>query len=74
VRVGRGGTSTFTLGSVPGALQVVRTGPRVTVTGEGPLLAHVGAALVAHGHAPTDLQVRRASLEDVFLQITGGRA
>jgi len=62
------------LDSVPGAAQVTRTGPRVTVTGEGPLLAHVGAALVASGHAPTDLQVRRASLEDVFLQITGGRA
>jgi len=43
----------------------------VDVLGEGPVLAHVGAALVAHGLAPTDLQVRRRTLEDVFLHLTG---
>ena len=43
-------------------------GRRVSVTGSGALLAHVAAALVAHGLAPVDLQVKRASLEDVFLR------
>jgi ABC-2 type transport system ATP-binding protein len=42
----------------------------VEVMGEGPVLAHVGAALVAHGLAPTDLQVQRMSLEDVFIHLT----
>lgn len=43
----------------------------IEVVGEGPVLAHVGAALVAHGTAPTDLRVERRSLEDVFLRLTG---
>jgi len=43
----------------------------VEVLGEGPVLAHVGAALVAHGCAPDDLQVLRMNLEDVFLRLTG---
>ena len=45
----------------------------VNVFGAGPVLAHVGAALVAHGSEPTDLQVERMSLEDVFLRLTGQR-
>jgi ABC-2 type transport system ATP-binding protein len=60
------------LASVPGATGIARVGRRITVSGTGPLLAHVGAALVEHGLAPVDLQVRRASLEDVFLALTGG--
>ena len=56
------------LGEVGG---VTRRGPHVTVNGRGALLAHVAAALVAHGVAPVDLQVERASLEDVFLAIVG---
>ncbi len=35
-------------------------------------IAGMSAELVAHGLAPIDLEVRRASLEDVFLTITGG--
>ncbi len=60
------------LDAVPGAQEVQQRGRRVTVTGRGALLANVAAALVSHGMAPTDLQVHRANLEDVFLRITGG--
>ena len=49
-----------------------RDGRRVRVTGHGPLLAVVAAALVAHDIMPVDLRVRQASLEDVFLELTGG--
>jgi ABC-2 type transport system ATP-binding protein len=52
--------------------EVQRFGRRVSVTGRGPLLARVAAALVGHGIVPTDLQVKRADLEDVFLQLTRG--
>jgi len=51
---------------------VEQTGRRVSVTGRGPLLAVVAAELVAHGEKPIDLAANRASLEDVFLTITGG--
>jgi ABC-2 type transport system ATP-binding protein len=50
---------------------VRREGPRVIVEGRGAVLAHVGAALVANGLAPADLQVEAPSLEDVFLSLTG---
>jgi ABC-2 type transport system ATP-binding protein len=60
------------LEDVAGVDAVVRRGRRVTATGRGPLLARVAAALVAHGEEPIDLEVRRPSLEDVFLTITGG--
>jgi ABC-2 type transport system ATP-binding protein len=49
---------------------VVRNGPRVEVTGSGPVLAMVAAALVEHGMAPPDLRLEQASLEDVFLRLT----
>jgi ABC-2 type transport system ATP-binding protein len=55
---------------VEGVAEVKREGRRVTVTGEGPLLAYVAAALVSRGIAPTDLRVERTSLEDVYLRIT----
>jgi ABC-2 type transport system ATP-binding protein len=42
----------------------------VTVTGTGPLLARVAAALADHGAEPDDLTVERASLEDAFLTLT----
>ena len=45
-------------------------GPRVEVAGDGPVLAHVGAALIAHGMEPTDLRLEQPTLEDVFLNIT----
>lgn len=59
------------LTSVDGVEEIVRTGHRVSVTGSDALLAHVAASLADHGLMPVDLQVTRASLEDVFLTITG---
>jgi ABC-2 type transport system ATP-binding protein len=50
---------------------VSRQGRTVTVTGSGALLASVAAALVSNGLKPLDLAANRASLEDVFLTITG---
>jgi ABC-2 type transport system ATP-binding protein len=50
---------------------VSRDGARIEVRGGGAVLAHVAAALVAHGIAPPDLHVDRPTLEDVFLDLTG---
>ena len=50
---------------------VSRRGRTVTVAGRGALLASVAAALVSNGLKPLDLAANRASLEDVFLTITG---
>ncbi len=58
------------LATVTGVRSVDRAGPRVTVHGTGPLLAHTAAALVEHGIAPADLRVERRSLEDAFLALT----
>lgn len=62
------------LADCPGAAEIVRDGARYRVRGKGPLLAHVAAALVAHGHTPADLAVERATLEDVFLRLSGAPA
>ena len=35
------------------------------------MLAHVAAALLAHGIEPHDLHLELPTLEDVFLQVTG---
>jgi ABC-2 type transport system ATP-binding protein len=78
-RYGGGGSVTFStdspdlgfLNQVDEVDEVTQHGRRVTVTGGGALLARVAAALVAHGLAPVDLETKRASLEDVFLTITG---
>jgi ABC-2 type transport system ATP-binding protein len=50
---------------------VLRDGGRVEVRGSRAVLAHVAAALVAHGIAPPDLRVEQPTLEDVFLALTG---
>ncbi|MCX6362732.1 MAG: ABC transporter ATP-binding protein, partial [Actinobacteria bacterium] len=50
---------------------VVRDGGRVEVRGSRAVLAHVAAALVAHGITPPDLRVDQPTLEDVFLALTG---
>ncbi|MGD1052631.1 MAG: ABC transporter ATP-binding protein [Candidatus Dormibacteria bacterium] len=55
---------------VPHASAFARHGPRIEVSGDGPVLAHVGAALIAHGLEPADLRLEQPSLEDVFLGIT----
>lgn len=59
-----------TLLSVPGVERVTRHGPEVHVVGSGPVLAHVGAHLVAVGRPPVDLRVERPSLEDRFVALT----
>ena len=59
------------LREVPHTDAVVRHGARVEVRGGGPVLAHVAAALVAHGITPPDLHVMQPTLEDVFLSLTG---
>jgi len=58
------------LNACPGTLAVQHEGTHFTVTGDGPLLAHVASALVAHGIAPLDLCVERATLEQAFLRIS----
>jgi ABC-2 type transport system ATP-binding protein len=50
---------------------VERSGPRVTVSGKGAVLALVAASLVEHGIVPADLHIEQPSLEDVFLKMTG---
>jgi len=77
-----GGTTTVTftdaeldvsrLRRLPGVARVDRYGPEVRVSGTGPLLAHVGAHLVAGGRPPLDLAVQRPSLEDRFVALTHG--
>lgn len=59
------------LSQVPFVHSVSQDDGSVNVVGEGPVLAYIGAALVARGEAPTDLQVEHRSLEDVFLRLTG---
>jgi ABC-2 type transport system ATP-binding protein len=54
----------------PHVSRVARHGPRLEVSGDGPVLAHVGAALIAHGLEPADLRTEQPTLEDVFLHIT----
>jgi ABC-2 type transport system ATP-binding protein len=62
------------LAAIPGVGEVVRGGPRVEVSGSGPVLALVAAALVEHGIVPTDLRMEQPTLEDVFLKLTGHAA
>jgi ABC-2 type transport system ATP-binding protein len=59
------------LEGVPSVERVVRHESRVEVTGSGPVLALVAAELVSHGIVPEDLRMEQASLEDVFLRVTG---
>jgi ABC-2 type transport system ATP-binding protein len=60
------------LKKLPGATRVARHGPEVVVEGTGPLLAHVGAHLVAKGRPADDLRADRTSLEDRFVALTTG--
>jgi ABC-2 type transport system ATP-binding protein len=57
------------LRAVPGAQRVYRHGPEVHVEGSGPLLAHVGARLVALDRPPSDLRALRPRLEDRFVTL-----
>jgi ABC-2 type transport system ATP-binding protein len=56
---------------VPHVHAVERRGRTVEVTGDGPVLAHVAAALLARGLEPSDLRVERPTLEETFLKLTG---
>jgi len=55
---------------LPGVERVDRHGPEVRVAGTGPVLAHVGAHLVAVGRPAIDLRAQRPSLEDRFVALT----
>ena len=57
------------LSSVPDVRSFEREGDAVIVRGEGGVLAHVGAALVARGIAPPDLRVDLPTLEDVYMRL-----
>ncbi len=57
------------LSGVPGARHAERRGAEVRVEGTGPLLAHVGAYLVAAGRPPLDLRVERATLKERFIAL-----
>jgi ABC-2 type transport system ATP-binding protein len=59
------------LNTVPGVMKISRTGPRVEIEGNGPVLALVASELVRHGITPADLRTEQPTLEDVFLKITG---
>jgi ABC-2 type transport system ATP-binding protein len=59
-----------TLRDLPGVDSVRRHGPEIQVDGTGPLLAHVGAHLVALGRPALDLRVQRPTLEDRFVALT----
>jgi ABC-2 type transport system ATP-binding protein len=61
------------LRSLPGVERVGRHGPEVRVDGTGPVLAHVGAHLVAGGRPALDLRADRPTLEDCFLTLTQER-
>ena len=59
------------LEKVSGVTAVHQRNQHITVSGKGPLLANVAAALAKHNIAPADLRVEQANLEDVFLALTG---
>lgn len=59
------------LSAVDGVTSISQENNHITVSGHGPLLARVAAALAQHNVAPADLRVDHSSLEDVFLALTG---
>lgn len=59
------------LSAVDGVTTVSQDHHHITVSGHGPLLARVAAALAHQNIAPADLRVEHANLEDVFLALTG---
>jgi ABC-2 type transport system ATP-binding protein len=59
------------LKELPEVRSVDQEGARITVTGEGALLARVAAAIVGRGIVPDDLRLEQPSLEDVYLRLTG---
>lgn len=58
------------LRELPGVQHVTRHGPEVRIAGSGPVLAHVGAHLVAAHRPALDLRADQPSLEDRFVELT----
>ena len=74
-RARRCGSPTPTSTSDPSATSLARSassrhGIEVVVEGTGPLLAHVGAHLVAAGRPADDLRADRSTLEERFVALT----
>jgi ABC-2 type transport system ATP-binding protein len=61
------------LQGMPEVTSVAQRNGLVEVTGNGPVVVDVAAALAAHQIRPDDLSVEQPTLEDVFLRITGRR-
>jgi len=59
------------LEALPGVSHVSTEGNQVSVFGEGALLARVATALAQQDLIPDDLRSKQATLEDVFLALTG---
>jgi ABC-2 type transport system ATP-binding protein len=59
------------LKTVPHVRSFSRHGQKIEVEGDGPVLAMVAFELVKHDIVPLDLRKEQATLEDVFLKITG---
>ncbi len=59
------------LKTLPGVSRVIEERNKVSVFGQGALLAHVATALFQQDLAPSDLRSEQATLEDVFLALTG---
>ncbi len=71
VRFDTGGHDVSWLSAIPTVAAVSERGGQATVTGYGPVLVDVAAALSEHGLRPADLRASQPSLEEVFLEITG---
>lgn len=56
---------------LPGVGRVTRAGRDIVVAGNGSLMAEVATALAGQGLAPPDIRTERATLDDVFLTLTG---
>ncbi|MBA3414117.1 MAG: ABC transporter ATP-binding protein [Chloroflexia bacterium] len=59
------------LASLPGVAAIELDGSDLVVSGGGFLMAEVATALARRGLAPPDLRTEQATLEDVFLGLTG---
>ncbi|MBX6752446.1 MAG: ABC transporter ATP-binding protein [Micromonosporaceae bacterium] len=62
------------LTDLPQVSALVRQGDLVEVRGGGELLTAVTTALAGHGVIPEQLRLEQASLDDVFVALTGRRA
>ncbi len=71
VRFDAGGQDYSWLSAIPTVTAVSERGGQAAVTGSGPVLVDVAAALAGRGLRPADLRVNQPSLEEVFLEITG---